>query len=35
MKSHHRDYRDYYSAATRQLVAEMYALDVSLFEYEF
>jgi chondroitin 4-sulfotransferase 11 len=35
MKSHHRDYREYYSAATRQLVADMYALDVSLFEYEF
>jgi len=35
MKSHHRNYRDYYSAQTRQLVAEMYALDVQLFEYEF
>ena len=35
MKSHHRDYREYYSAETRDLVAAMYALDVSLFEYEF
>jgi chondroitin 4-sulfotransferase 11 len=35
MKSHHRNYRDYYSPQTRQLVADMYALDVQLFEYEF
>jgi chondroitin 4-sulfotransferase 11 len=35
MKSHHRDYRDYYTAETRQLVARMFALDVQTFQYEF
>ena len=35
MKSHHRDYREYYSQETRQRVADMYALDISLFQYEF
>jgi hypothetical protein len=35
MKSHHRDYREYYSPETRQRVAAMYALDISLFQYEF
>lgn len=35
MKSHHRHYRDYYSAQTRDLVAEMYAPDLGLFHYEF
>lgn len=35
MKSHHRDYREYYSPETRQRVADMYALDISLFQYEF
>lgn len=35
MKSHHRNYRDYYTEETRRLVGEMYALDARLFEYEF
>jgi hypothetical protein len=35
MKSHHRDYREYYSAQTRAMVAEMYAPDIKLFAYEF
>jgi hypothetical protein len=35
MKSYHRDYREYYTAETRDLVGEMYAPDVSLFRYEF
>jgi chondroitin 4-sulfotransferase 11 len=35
MKSHHRDYREYYSPETRQRVADMYALDINLFHYEF
>lgn len=35
MKSHHRDYRQYYTDETRKLVGEMYALDASLFRYEF
>jgi Sulfotransferase family len=35
MKSHHRDYREYYSPETRQRVADMYALDINLFQYEF
>jgi len=35
MKSHHRNYRDYYSDETRKLVGEIYAADVSAFEYEF
>lgn len=35
MKSHHRNYRDYYSEETRRLVGEIYAADVSAFEYEF
>jgi hypothetical protein len=35
MKSHHRDYRQYYSPETRGLVGEMYAADARLFHYEF
>ncbi len=35
MKSHHRHYRDYYSQETRGMVAQMYAADVSLLQYEF
>lgn len=35
MRSHHRPYRDYYTDETRQLVAHLYARDVSLFEYDF
>jgi chondroitin 4-sulfotransferase 11 len=35
MKSHHRDYREYYSPESRQRVADMYALDINLFQYEF
>jgi hypothetical protein len=35
MKSHHRDYRDYYTPETRRLVGDMYALDVQMFNYEF
>ena len=35
MKSHHRDYRDYYSPQTRDLVAQMYAADLQAFGYEF
>ena len=35
MKSHHRDYREYYTPDTRRMVAEIYAADVSAFNYEF
>lgn len=35
MKSHHRDYRDYYTAETQKLVGDMYAVDVRAFQYEF
>ena len=35
MKSHHRDYRDYYTHETRALVARLYELDVQTFQYEF
>jgi sulfotransferase famil protein len=35
MKSHHRPYREYYSDQTREMVAEIYALDASLFDYAF
>jgi hypothetical protein len=35
MKSHHRNYREYYGEQTRRLVAEVYAADVRLFQYEF
>ncbi len=35
MRSHHRDYRDYYCEETRRLVAEMYAADIQQFEYRF
>ena len=31
----HADYRDYYDQATRQRVAELYARDISCFEYGF
>jgi hypothetical protein len=34
-KSAHRDYRAYYSEHTRQLVAEHFAADISLFGYTF
>lgn len=35
MRSHHRPYRSYYSAATRAMVAELYADDIAAFGYEF
>jgi chondroitin 4-sulfotransferase 11 len=35
MKSHHRNYREYYSAQTRRMVEEMYAPDIGLFGYQF
>jgi hypothetical protein len=35
MRSHHGDYREYYDCETRSLVAEMYALDARVFQYEF
>ena len=35
MKSHHRDYRDYYTPQTQELVAQMYAADLQAFGYEF
>jgi hypothetical protein len=35
MKSHHRDYREYYNEETRRLVGEIYAADVSVLQYEF
>jgi hypothetical protein len=31
----HRDYRDYYDANTRQLVAEHFRADIELFQYTF
>lgn len=33
--SSHRDYRDYYDARGRELVAQMYARDIELFGYTF
>lgn len=35
MRSHHLDYRQYYDCETKHLVGEMYALDASVFRYEF
>ena len=35
MKSHHRHYRDYFSAEMRDFVAQLYATDIGFFEYEF
>lgn len=35
MRSHHRDYREYYTDETRALVGEMFASDVKLFDYSF
>ena len=35
MKSHHRDYREYYTPETRAMVGEMFASDVSRFGYTF
>jgi hypothetical protein len=35
MRSHHRPYQSYYTAATRALVAEIYAEDIAAFGYEF
>ncbi len=35
MRSHHRDYRDYYTEETRRLVGEMFASDMEAFEYSF
>jgi len=34
-RSAHQDYRDYYDANTRQLVAENFRADIELFRYEF
>lgn len=34
-KIRRRSYREYYTAETKQLVAELYKKDVELFEYEF
>lgn len=34
-RSHHLHYRDYYSAATRRVVAERFARDIARFGYEF
>jgi hypothetical protein len=35
MKSHHRSYREYYTASTRDMVATLYTRDIALFDYEF
>jgi hypothetical protein len=35
MKSNHEDYRTYYNATTRNLVAQCYEQDIQLFGYEF
>jgi hypothetical protein len=34
-KSAHQDYRDYYDARTRQMVADHFAEDIALFGYSF
>ncbi len=34
-QSQHKDYRDYYTDRTRELIAEHYAKDISLFGYDF
>ena len=34
-RSHHSDYRDYYTDETRQMIAEHYAQDITLFGYNF
>ncbi len=34
-ESHHRDYKDYYSKQTRELVAQAYEKDIELFDYSF
>jgi hypothetical protein len=31
----HRDYREYYTPATRDLVAQHYRQDIDLFGYQF
>ena len=33
--SRHRDYRDYYSDETREIVAMVYAEDIALLGYDF
>jgi chondroitin 4-sulfotransferase 11 len=35
MKSHHRDYREYYTPETTRMAAEIYSADVTAFQYEF
>jgi hypothetical protein len=35
MRSHHRPYQSYYSAATRAIVAEIYAEDIAALSYSF
>jgi hypothetical protein len=35
MKSHHGDYRKYYTDETRRMVGEIYAEDVRAFQYAF
>lgn len=34
-RSQHRDYRSYYTEATRQMIADHYAKDIELFGYNF
>lgn len=34
-RDRHSHYRDYYSESSRQIVGELYAQDVALFQYEF
>jgi len=34
-QSEHRDYRTYYNAHTKKLIAEHFHTDIALFDYEF